>query len=115
MIFPGFSSQNSRWDAVVSPGSYFISLHPFLAFGITFCSFLPVLFHGQCLSDTRFPWSTLSTAFMGGCLLPLSTALKLLEVDRLISSWLTNTLDKFDSDHLGHCQGHVSEPPFPHL
>lgn len=47
---------------------------------------------------------------------PLSTALKLLEVYRLISSWLTNTLDKFDkSDHLGHCQGHVSEPLFPHL
>lgn len=33
MLFPGFSSQNSRWDAVVSPGSYFISLHPFSAFG----------------------------------------------------------------------------------
>lgn len=46
---------------------------------------------------------------------PLYIALKLLEVDRLINSWLTNTLDKFDSDHLGHCQGHVSEPPFPHL
>lgn len=35
-IFPGFSSQNSPWDVVVSPGSCFISLHPFSAFGVIF-------------------------------------------------------------------------------
>lgn len=35
-IFPGFSSQNSPWDAVVSPGSCFISLHSFSAFGVIF-------------------------------------------------------------------------------
>lgn len=70
MIFPGFNGQNSCWDAVF-PGSYLSHFTHFWHLGLRFDPSFLFFFHGQCLSDMRFPWSTLSTAFMGGCLLPL--------------------------------------------